>query len=55
MPDSFQPLFIFSFFQTQKAFSPPRGASFLWDLLLLLLVFTYRLFLSVEAEACSEV
>lgn len=54
MPDSFQPLFVFSFFKTQKAFSPPRGASFLWDLLLLLLVFTYRLFLSVEEVACGK-
>ena len=51
MPDSFQPLFVFSFFKTAGAFHPPRGASFVWDLVLLVILCSYRVFLAVGTQA----
>lgn len=50
MPDTFQPLFIFSFFKTAGMFHPPRGSSFVWDLILLVILCSYRVFLSVGAS-----
>lgn len=54
MPDSFQPLFVFSLFKTADAFHPPRGASFVWDLVLLVILCSYRVFLAVGTRAWRD-
>lgn len=47
VPDSFQPLFVFSLYKNDSRLHPPRGSSLVWDVLLLLLYFSYHIFLSV--------
>lgn len=68
IPDQFQPLFIYSMYKTDSIYissfipfilflhqnAPPRGSSLIWDFILLLLLFSYKLFLSVRVFISSH-
>lgn len=54
VPDSFQPLFVFSLYKNDSRLHPPRGSSLVWDVVLLLLYFSYHIFLSVYLVVLSH-